>query len=94
MIARSINRIASVLRSIDHTIIIQNVGSSEFQAASRDANEEVVLDSSTEDMFKNLTEVQARAFDSPPIISSGGTGSEIDSSDDIRSSADRLRKLR
>jgi len=46
-------------------------------------------------MYRDLTEIQARAFDTPPIVASGRSGIEIDSGDDIRSSADTLsRNLR
>lgn len=99
LIAFAIHRLASVLKriseNIEPTIVIQNVGRTEARTISRDVIEEIVsvpFVSDMSEMNRDLTRIQARAFDTPPIVASGNTGVEIDSGDDIRSSADRLSR--
>jgi hypothetical protein len=96
LIAIAIHRLASTLKeivgNIEPTIVIQNVSRTEDRTTSRDVIEEVVPVPSVSEMNRDLTKIQARAFDMPPIVASGNTGVEIDSDDDIKSSADRLSR--
>lgn len=93
-IAFALNRLAKVLENIHPTTIIQNHGGgiSDRSFVNDDKESNAIEETDNSEMIKNLTAIQARAFDSPPIVASGNSGTEIDDSDDIRSSADRLSR--
>ena len=93
-LASSIENVARNMRDKTYPIGVPIYGRSESEAASHQPIEEAASSSrlDTTEMDRDLLRIQARAFDSPPIVASGDGGVEIDSGDDIRSSADRLSR--